>query len=71
MISADPSSVPLSLLVLLKQLSSQCKVLTSTFVHSSATDTPDKLRSFLQAGAKVEARSSYQLAITIVWKKGN
>ena len=70
MISADPSSVPLSLLVLVKQLSSQCQVLTNTFVHSSATDTPEKLRSFLQNGEQFKARSSYQLAITIVWKKG-
>ncbi|KAK7113711.1 aminoacyl tRNA synthase complex-interacting multifunctional protein 2-like isoform X2 [Littorina saxatilis] len=68
-ISADPSSAPLSLLVLLKQLSTQCQVLTSTFVHSSATDTPEKLRAFLHNGPQTGARSTYQLAVTVVWKK--
>ncbi|XP_076460585.1 aminoacyl tRNA synthase complex-interacting multifunctional protein 2-like [Babylonia areolata] len=67
-ISADPSSAPLSLLVLLKQLSSQRPILTSTFVHSSAVDTPSYLRSFLYNGSPA-ARSTYQLAITLVWKK--
>ncbi|KAL8593204.1 hypothetical protein ACOMHN_009859 [Nucella lapillus] len=68
-ISADPSRLPLSLLVLLKQLSRQHSVLTSTFVHSSAVDTPLPLRSFLQNGSTAAARSSYQLALTLVWKK--
>lgn len=69
-ISADPSSVPLSLLILLKQLSSQGPVLTTTFVHSSTTDISQKLRTFLpnEVGA-AEHRSSYQLAVSIIWKK--
>lgn len=69
-VSADPTNVPLSLLVLLKQLSAQYRVLTNTFVHSSAINTPENLRRFLSNGIQQGSRSDYQLSVSIIWKKG-
>nr|KAG5714662.1 hypothetical protein BaRGS_000150 [Batillaria attramentaria] len=69
-VSVDPDTVPLSLLILLSQLSDQYRVLTSAFVHSSATDAPERLRNFLQNGTQTGPRSNYQIALSIVWKKG-
>lgn len=68
-VSVDPDTVPLSLLVLLSQLSSQYHILTTTYVHSSATTTPDRLRNFLQNGAHTSPRSNFQIALSVVWKK--
>ncbi|XP_025083767.1 aminoacyl tRNA synthase complex-interacting multifunctional protein 2-like isoform X2 [Pomacea canaliculata] len=68
-VSADPTNVPLSLLVLLKQLSAQYRVLTNTFVHSSAINTPENLRRFLSNGIQQGSRSDYQLSVSIIWKK--
>ncbi|KAK7507652.1 hypothetical protein BaRGS_00001587 [Batillaria attramentaria] len=68
-VSVDPDTVPLSLLILLSQLSDQYRVLTSAFVHSSATDAPERLRNFLRNGTQTGPRSNYQIALSIVWKK--
>ncbi|XP_005095845.1 aminoacyl tRNA synthase complex-interacting multifunctional protein 2 [Aplysia californica] len=68
-ISADPSSVPLSLLVLCGQLCERYAVLKATYVHSSVSDSvPDNLRGLLSSNGGLK-RSDAQVAITLVWKK--
>lgn len=69
-ISADPSSVPLSLVVLAEQVSLQFPTLLSTFVHSSVTSAgiPDRLQKLLQSNDSC-TRADSHVAVTLVWKK--
>ncbi|GFN96951.1 aminoacyl tRNA synthase complex-interacting multifunctional protein 2-like [Plakobranchus ocellatus] len=69
-ISADPSSIPLSLVILSKQLSQQFPTLLSTFVHSSAmlTGVSDQLQQLLTSNGGL-SRADCQIAVTLVWKK--
>jgi len=67
-ISADPSSPPLSLVVLCGQLAQRYHVLFNTYVHSSASDSvPDNLGKLgTSMGLK---RADAQLVLNLVWKK--
>ncbi|GFR88518.1 aminoacyl tRNA synthase complex-interacting multifunctional protein 2-like [Elysia marginata] len=69
-ISADPSSVPLSLVALAEQVSREFPTLLSTFVHSSVASTtvPDRLQQLLQSNSG-RSRADCQVAVTLVWKK--
>ncbi|XP_072415910.1 aminoacyl tRNA synthase complex-interacting multifunctional protein 2 [Chiloscyllium punctatum] len=67
-INANPSEVPLSLLVLHDLLCQQYKVLSSVHVHSSVQNVPSKLWNCLGEGNRSHSRREYQLGFTLVWK---
>jgi len=68
-ISADPSQVPLSLLILCSQLCENFAVLQATYVHSSVSGTvPASLQNLLSSNGSLK-RANAQIAITLVWKK--
>ena len=70
-ISANPSSPPLSIAVLYSLLSQQYKVLTACHTHSSVRGgVSDKLRQGLGSNGTGQTRGSAQLAITLIWKDG-
>ncbi|KAH9489887.1 Aminoacyl tRNA synthase complex-interacting multifunctional protein 2 [Bulinus truncatus] len=67
-INVDPSSIPLSLIILCERLSSQYTVLKTTYSHSSVTGTvPEKLQNLLASNGN--KRSESQIVIHFVWKK--
>lgn len=69
-ISVDPSSVPLSLILICEQLSTQYTVFQSTYVHSSVTgQVPDHLLQFLTSNGGTN-RTKSQISVMLVWKKG-
>lgn len=69
-ISVDPDKVPLSLLVLSEELSSQLRVFKSTFVHSSVSGgVSGQLRNLLASSNGIK-RGDCDLAVTLIWKKG-
>ncbi|XP_048408023.1 aminoacyl tRNA synthase complex-interacting multifunctional protein 2 [Stegostoma tigrinum] len=67
-INANPSEIPLSLLVLHGLLCQQYKVLSSVHVHSSVQNVPSKLWNCLGEGNCSHSRRGYQLGFTLVWK---
>ncbi|RUS79322.1 hypothetical protein EGW08_012907 [Elysia chlorotica] len=69
-VSADPSSIPLSLVALAEQVSSKYTTLLSTFVHSSVagSEIPDRLQGLLKSNGG-RSRADCQVAVTLVWKK--
>ncbi|BFZ17983.1 hypothetical protein BsWGS_21021 [Bradybaena similaris] len=68
-ICVDPDKIPLSLLVLSEELSSQHQVFKSTFVHSSVLGgVPDQLRNLLASNSGIQ-RGDCDLAVTLIWKK--
>ena len=67
-VSADPESPPLSLLVLYKVASEKFKVFASTFVHSSVIKMPPSLQNVFQNGDR-SSREGNDVAFTLVWKK--
>ena len=69
-IGASPSNPPLSVLVLSHLLSQQHCILHHCHVHSSASGVADKLTSAFGGSGDTLARNSYQLAVTLIWKKG-
>ncbi|XP_013407676.1 aminoacyl tRNA synthase complex-interacting multifunctional protein 2 [Lingula anatina] len=68
-ITANPSSPPLSLFVLYQLLQQQLRTVGSMHVHSSVTSVPENLKVF-QNGFQSNRRD-YQLAITLIWKNVN
>ncbi|XP_062915449.1 aminoacyl tRNA synthase complex-interacting multifunctional protein 2 [Mobula hypostoma] len=67
-INANPSKVPLSLLVLHKLLSEQYRVLPSVHVHSTMQNVPSQLWNCLGKESICQSRQEYQLGFTLVWK---
>ncbi|XP_051877101.1 aminoacyl tRNA synthase complex-interacting multifunctional protein 2 [Pristis pectinata] len=68
-INANPSEVPLSLLVLHNLLSEQYRVLSSVHVHSSVQNVPSQLWNCLGKRSICRSRREYQLGFTLVWKE--
>ncbi|XP_078274185.1 aminoacyl tRNA synthase complex-interacting multifunctional protein 2 [Rhinoraja longicauda] len=67
-INANPSEVPLSLLVLHNLLCEQYRVLSSVHVHSSIQNVPSQLWNCLGNESICKSRQEYQLGFTLVWK---
>lgn len=69
-ITAHPSSPPLSVFVLGQLLSSQCRVLTTSFIHSSAKNSVSQklTRLFETDHGIITNRNAFQIGITIIWK---
>lgn len=67
-INANPSEVPLSLLVLHNLLCKQYRVLSSVHVHSSIQNVPSELWNCLGNESICQSRREYQLGFTLVWK---
>lgn len=67
-VSADPDSPPLSLLVLYKVASEMFKVFATSYVHSSVVGMPQNLREVFQNGGCTN-RDENEVAFTLLWKK--
>ena len=71
MISVNPRSPPLSLLVLYHLLREQYRVLAACHTHSSVSNAGVTDRQRAVFGTIDRDRRGYQLAFTLVWKDGN
>ena len=71
-ITANPRSPPLSVFILARMLATQCRVLLTTLVHSSARGLvgPHLVNAFETNGEMVTDRNSFSLGITVIWKDG-
>jgi len=71
-ISAHPSSPPLSVFILYQMLACQKRVLMHSFVHSSIRDSavPDLSTDYSCLVAPVANRNHFQLGLSIIWKDG-
>lgn len=69
-ISASPSSPPLSVFILHSLLSEQYRVMTACHTHSSANSVPDQLKRVFGSNGVTTSRNNYQLGITLIWKQG-
>lgn len=70
-INANPSSPPLSLLVLHGLLCQRYRVLSTVHVHSSVSSVPPKLLNCLgPRHADSYKRQRFQLGFTLIWKDG-
>uniref|UniRef100_UPI00358DFAF5 aminoacyl tRNA synthase complex-interacting multifunctional protein 2 n=1 Tax=Myxine glutinosa TaxID=7769 RepID=UPI00358DFAF5 len=68
-INANPSSPPLSLLVLYGLLKKRFRVLGTTHVHSSVHSVSSALRSCLGGSTGgTGSRQEYQMVFTLIWK---
>ena len=70
-VNLDPESTSLELVSTLYQmLQTRYKVLAKSHVHSSATDVTEKYRNIFIEADNYGNREEYQVALTVVWKKG-
>ncbi|XP_077490610.1 aaRS-interacting multifunctional protein 2 isoform X1 [Amblyomma americanum] len=71
-VSASPDNPPWSLWPLRRLLSRQKRVLLSCHTHSSVSELPSNLASLAagpEKGISAAPRTSYDLALTLVWKQ--
>ncbi|XP_029414984.1 ankyrin repeat domain-containing protein 61 isoform X2 [Nannospalax galili] len=67
-INANPSSPPLSLLVLHRLLCEHYRVLSTVHTHSSVKNVPENLLKCFGEQARKQPRHEYQLGFTLIWK---
>ncbi|XP_053550957.1 aminoacyl tRNA synthase complex-interacting multifunctional protein 2 [Bombina bombina] len=68
-INANPSTPPLSLLILHTMLCERYKVLSAVHTHSSVTHIPEPLLKCFGEQVNIKSRQAYQLGFTLIWKK--
>lgn len=68
-ISADPSHLPYSVLILYHMLSQEQQVLGTCLTHSSVSNLPASLRNVFGA-VEAQDRGQHKLGLTLVWKRG-
>lgn len=69
-INANPTSPPLSLLVLHQLLCDHYKVLSTVHTHSAVKNVPENLLKCFGEQTKTQPRHEYQLGFTLIWKNG-
>lgn len=67
-INANPTSPPLSLLVLHQLLCDHYKVLSTVHTHSAVKNVPENLLKCFGEQTKTQPRHEYQLGFTLIWK---
>ncbi|XP_036913738.1 aminoacyl tRNA synthase complex-interacting multifunctional protein 2 isoform X2 [Sturnira hondurensis] len=67
-ISANPASPPLSLLVLHRLLCGRYKVLSTVHTHSAVKNVPENLLRCFGEQTNKQPRHEYQLGFTLIWK---